>query len=271
MKTLMMFPVYYRGAKAPEYRSECFEPVMAGDDPHWAELTAHERILKEWLPVHRGECRYLGFCHYRRFPDFWRKHPSKYLPHVGFDRFARDFAVRYTEARIAPVIDGYDVIVPCPSRWGSEVTSNYQQYFLGGHPPKEIDRLIAIIRRDYPEMEEDLNAYLEGRKAYLWLQFVMRADWFEEFLVWQFDVLGKLAKEFDWTAPEYDTYEWRRAPAYLAERFINVFINHKLRVSGGRLLERQCVFLVPDEETRLAATLKRYLSFAIGRIRGSSV
>ena len=264
---LRVFPIYYRGAKAPEYRSDCFEPVMAGDDPHWAELTAHERILREWLPSHPNE-HYLGFCHYRRFPDFWRGRPSKYLPHVGFDRFARDFAERYAEARILPIIDGYDVIVPCPSRWSKDVTSNYQQYFLGGHPPKDIDKLIAIIRRDYPQMISDLDEYLNGRKAYLWLQFIMRADWFREFLTWEFDILRKLERECDWAGPEYQTYSTIRAPAFLAERFFNVFILHKLRTCGGKLLERQCVFLVPDAETRLVATVGRYADFAVNTLKG---
>lgn len=257
---IKIFPIYYRGAQAPEYRSDVFEPMMAGDDPHWAELTVHARILSEWLPAH-PEATYVGFCHYRRFPDFWRRRPSVYLPHVGFRRFAKGFAARYTAARILPVIDGYDAIVPMPARWDRRVASNYEQYVNAGHPRRELDLLIGIVRRDYPEMVPDLEAYLGDRRAYLWLQFVLRRDWFAEYLRWELDILHKLARQCDWNGPGYDTYETSRVPAYLAERFFNVFLRHKLRVSGGRLLERQCVFLVDDRETGLVATVRRYALF----------
>jgi hypothetical protein len=233
---------------------------MADDDPCWAELTVHEHILKEYMPKCTSE-RFLGFCHYRRFPDFWRKRPSKFLAHVGFKKFTEDFSSKYSEKNILKIIDGYDVVVPCPSRWNRTVKSNYQQYLASGHPPRELDRLIEIIRCDYPHMEEDMDLYLNGRKAYLWLQFIMRRDWFEEFLVWEFDILKKLEKGFDWRSSEYQTYARRRVPAFLAERFFNVFINHKMRTYGGRLLERQCLFLVPDGELGFANEIKRHANF----------
>lgn len=262
---IKIFPIYYRGAQAPDYRSDAFEPILAGDDPHWAELTAHERILKDWLPAH-PEVSFVGFCHYRRFPDFWRRRPSVYLPHVGFNRFARDFAVRYTQNRILPVISGFDAIVPRPYRRSRGIRSNYEQYVRSNHPRKEIDLLIAIVRRDYPEMVVDMEAYLRDCRAYLWLQFVLRRDWFEEFLRWEMDILHKLERECDWNGPGYDTYETRRAPAYLAERFFNVFLRYKLRTCGGRLLERQCVFLVDDREAGVMGTIRRFASFVCARV-----
>ena len=259
---LKVFAIHYKGVLAPKCRSDCFEPFIADDDPCWAELTAHEHILKEYLPQFTNE-KFLGFCHYRRFPDFWRKRPSKFLPHIGFKKFAEDFSSKYAEKNILSVIDGYDVVVPCPCRWGYGVKSNLQQYLISGHPPRELDRLIEIIRCDYPQMVEDLDLYLNGRKAYLWLQFIMRRDWFKEFLVWEFEILKKLEKSFNWQSKEYHTYARRRVPAFLAERFFNVFLNHKMRTCRGKLLERQCLFLGPDEELGLVNEMKRYSNFLL--------
>ena len=289
MSRLKIFVVYYGQKPIPLYRSDCVEPIQAGcaldgsregalrDDLGdnisgknrvWAELTAHWWLWKNYLPVH-PELEYVGFCHYRRFLDFTHAPKNLYLKHVSFTRFARGFAERYAEANILPVINagGFDVVVPAPSRFARDVKSNYEQYIHGGHSPKDLDSLMKIIRSDYPDYVPDMEAYLNGRHAYLWLQFVMRRDWTMEYLQWQFEVLSKLEKISDWTADA--AYSLVRSPAFLAERFFNVWLGHKLRTHGGKLLERQCLFLVPEEECRLGFQVKRYWNFFLERCRGA--
>ena len=280
---IKIFPIYYVGATAPVYRSDCFEPILAGaaaaldrhdmlrDDSgenisgknlHWAELTAHYWVLKNYLSAHPEE-QYLGFCHYRRFPDFDRRWPSKYLPHIGFRKFEKRFAERYAEDRVFPVIDGYDVIVPVRCRMNRAYKSVRDQYYKN-HSVPDLERLIAIIRRDYPEMVPDMEEYLDGRISHEWLNFIMRREWFEAYLRWEIDIFEKLERQNDWDGPEYQTYMTQRAPAYLAERFFNVFVRHRMRTLGGRQLVRQCIFLVPDEDLRLGPQIRRYWEFLFG-------
>ncbi len=45
----------------------------------------------------------------------------------------------------------------------------------------------------------------------------------------------------DWT--QYAEYSTQRTPAYLIERFINVWINHKVRIEGIKVLERKSYLL----------------------------
>ena len=166
-----------------------------------------------------------------------------------------------------PCIDagGFDVVVPAPSRFGRNVGSCYEQYAMGGHSMRDLDALMKIVRSDYADYAPDMEAWLNGRHAYLWLQFVMRRDWAMEYLAWQFDILQKLESVSVW--PDDATYSLVRSPAFLAERFFNVWLGHKLRTEGGKLLERQCLFLVPDAELRLVPQLKRYANFAIDAVR----
>ena len=279
MSKLKLFVIYYGDRKLPLYRSDCVEPIQAGsvisgprenalrDDVGenisvknrvWAELTAHYWIWKNYLPQH-PELDYVGFCHYRRFLDFVRAPRNLYLKHISFGRFAAGFDERYSSERILPEIEGFDVVVPAPSRFARDVKSNYDQYFKGGHSPKDIASLIEIIKSEYPDYVPDMEGYLNSRKAYLWLQFVMRRDWMMEYLEWQFDILSKLEAVSEW--PDDAPYSLIRSPAFLAERFFNVWLGHKLRTAGGKLLERQCLFLVPEEECRLSFVVKRYWNF----------
>ena len=287
MSRLKIFSVYYGQNPVPLYRSDCVEPIQAGcavsglregmlrDDVGdnisaknrvWAELTAHYWLWKNHLPAH-AELDYVGMCHYRRFLDFARAPRNLHLKHVAFGRFARGFAERYSEANVMPCIDagGFDVVVPAPARLARNVRSCYEQYVMGGHSVRDLDALMKIVRSDYADYVPDMEAWLNGRHAYLWLQFVMRRDWAMEYLAWQFDILQKLESVSAW--PDDAQYSLVRSPAFLAERFFNVWLGHKLRTEGGKLLERQCLFLVPDEELRLMPQLKRYANFAMEAVR----
>ena len=284
MNSVAIFCIYYGQKELPLYSSDCIFPIQAGsaiygpragalrDDEGenisiknrvWAELTAHYWIWKHYLPFH-PKLKYVGFCHYRRFFDFARP-ASKYLPHLGFNRFSKGFSERYSEKRILSAVGDADIIVPAPSRYSRMLKTNLDHYRYGGHSEKDLRALIEIIKRDHPDYVEDVEAFLSSRIEHIWLQVLMRRDWMMEFLTWQFDILMKLEKVSNW--PEDAPFALVRSPAFLAERFLDVWIRHKLRTDGGDLQERQCLFLVPDEDLRLLPQIKRYANFAIDAVR----
>ena len=116
--------------------------------------------------------------------------------------------------------------------------SIYEQYCTA-HPKEAIDKLIKIVKRDYPEYVETMNETLFGKKIYYCLNFIMEKELFEEYFNWIYDILIKLEQEDDLEAyyKKNPDYNYIKIPAYLAERFINVWINHKIKTCNIKILE----------------------------------
>ena len=280
-----IFCIYHGSVELPIFATDCIQPIQSGtaingvrkgawrDDigdnisdknPVWAELCVHYWVLKNWL-VQNPQVSHVGFCHYRRHINFRaapisrfaivRKLFSHALLFEDQRRFSARFHKAYTQSAVSRCIIGYDVILPGKSYLKQSIVA---QYACAGHSLEDIDKLIAIIRRRHPDYSVDMDAFLNGNTAYLWLNFVMRREWLIEFLEWEFDVLTELERESDWAhEASQDSYALARIPAFLAERFFNVWLMHKLRVDGGRLLERQGVMLVNDSRGFFSLNIAR--------------
>ena len=271
---LKIFCIYHGTDKLPLFKSDCIQPIQSGsaitgvrqgawrDDtgdnishknPTWAELCVHYWVLKNYLAENKDE-GYIGFCHYRRFLDFRFAPLSRFamirrlfvtmVLYKNFSHFATTFPNRYSRHEISRRINGYDVILPGQMNLKQTVLS---QYLNEGHSKVDIENAMLIVKALHPDYSPDIDAVLYGKKAYFWLNFIMRREWMLEFLKWEFEVLFKLEKISDWGQCEArDSYALARTPAFLAERLINVWLTHKLRVDGGKVLERQGLLLVND-------------------------
>lgn len=293
MGKLKIFCIYYGQSQVPLYRSDCIEPIQAGcalfgerpgalrDDTgdnisvrnrEWAELTAHYWVLRNWL-LQNKDVEYVGFCHYRRFLDF-NSGPltrfrllRRFIPfgakYVSFKKFSTYFGSKYIEKKIYPVVNGYDIITT--GKVYFPTMDIYGQYIYSGHPDAELQRLKAIIREGWPDYVDDMERFFSGNEAYMWMNFIMKRSWLQEYLEWQFAILNKLEATSDWEHLNMEVWASARPAAFLAERFINVWIWHKLRTENTKILERQLIKLVDDNDkpsyaSRLYGLLKRLLN-----------
>ncbi len=118
--------------------------------------------------------------------------------------------------------------------------STYSQ-FINSHPKNFINKAQEIIKHDYPEYEPFMNDFLSGNKLYLCLNFVMKTELFDDWCKWIFDILFKLEKEIDLTV--YNEYHTVRGPAFLAERFFNVWLLYQIKTKNIKILNRQSYIL----------------------------
>lgn len=207
----------------------------------WAELTGQYWVLKNYIPQNPN-LEYVGFCHYRRFFDILNKKKQKAYKKIYWENFSKKFDKNNNAEKIYERINDYDIIMP-HLQTNKEGTI-YEQYCTA-HPKEAIDKLIEIVKRDYPEYVDTMNETLFGKKSYYCLNFIIKKELFEEYFNWIYDLLTKLDSE-DNLLEYYEknpNYNYIKIPAYLAERFINVWINHKIKTSGIKILEANTFLL----------------------------
>lgn len=262
MGRIKVFVLYHK--RAPVFRSDCFEPLQTGcanatealgflrDDDgenisekndRYAELTGNYWVWKNYLPQH-PEIEYVGFCHYRRFLDFWKRSASDvavFGRDISYAKFARSFARKYTETGLASAIRGYDVVVPSVSSVGQYGMTNRDQYLKSGHPAQALDRFVAIIHARCPEYDPDVEWFLNGGCARNCLNYLMRRELFESFMAWLFPLVDEFTAVFDWRGCV--RYEESKLPAFLAERFFNVWLRRECRLRSVKILTVEGIVL----------------------------
>lgn len=209
---------------------------IAHKNSNYGELSGHYWVWKNFLQSTDAE--YIGFCHYRRFLDFnitkMESAPFKPIFRTKFERIFK----KYTEENILKCIDGYDIILPNKIFFQGIV---YAQY-LRWHPQDDMNFALRIIRKYYPNYVEDAMKTMGSHEMYSCLNFVMKKELFEEYAEWMFGVLQYLEVLTDWS--KYTDYLDIRTPAYIAERFFNIWIEHQIRVKNIKILNTSSFYII---------------------------
>ena len=274
--SIKIFCIYHKSSEI--FKSEVIEPIQTGCEfsdldlgilkdnsgdniaklnPYYGEMTAWYWVWKNYLKRNL-QVEYIGFCHYRRFLNFSKKETRKqpFSYRISYKKFAKTLSKNYCEKNIMPHISNYDIILPQKNRFNKSIYAQYVDF----HPKQEIDKLINIIKDNYPDYVYDMKKYLNGTTGYFCLNFLMKKECFEEFMSWVFDILKKLNDVSDWV--EYSNYNSIRTPAYLIERFMNVWINHKIRVQGLKILERRS-YMLCDSMIKIFGVKAKKLLFKV--------
>ena len=264
MSFTKVFVVY--SSAHPVFKNRVFEPIQTGhavsevnldmlhDDmgvdnisaknPYYGELTAWYWVLKNYLPAH-PEVTHVGFCHYRRFIDF-HSGPKFVGPFIqrSYSDFAEHFVLEYDPGVIEQVVSRADIVVPgaenffklrpCP--W--YLPTMYNQFQASGHVMAAFRCGLRQIARTNKGSRPVIDHFLRGMKMRICLNFIMRRELFIDLAEWMFAILKDMEKQFDWTV--YQGYSTVRTPAYLAERFFNIWLalhpDLKIQDQGAFLL-----------------------------------
>lgn len=252
-----IFSVYYK--PAPVFESNVFQPIYNGSvnfalpadaltdntgdnispkNPHWGELTQNYWVWKNYMPT--STAKYIGFCHYRRFLDFnMSKISSEPLFPIFINNFPKMFEM-YTEENIMKAIEGYDIVIPNKFDCGASV---YDQY-LAWHPKKDLDLALDVLKELYPEYMPTAEEFLKSTSMYICFNYVMKKELVEEFFEWIFNILNTLEKRCSWN--EYTEYFQIRMPAFLAERFFNIWLDYNVKKRGLKVLNSTNILISYD-------------------------
>lgn len=171
---------------------------ISDKNPYYCELTG---VYLAWKHV---KADYVGLAHYRR--HFRGKGKG--------DAFSRILTAKEADA----LLDDCDVLLP--RRRHYYIETNRSQY-VHAHHPEGLEAAENVIKEKYPDYAEAFAHVMSRTSGHRFNMFIMRADLFDSYCTWLFDVLGETEKRLDisgWSASEQRIY------GYIAERLIDVWL-----------------------------------------------
>ncbi len=264
-QNIKLFCLYHYNDSFPVFRSDIYEPLQTGCDnmdfrfdclgdhkgdnisaknEHYAELTGHYWVWKNWLPKNK-KYDYVGFVHHYRHFDFVGKQEEKHvfapLPLSSF----KQMFMKYNSESL--FLDGADVYVPKELDLGESCFEQYCRY----HPRKFYEKFEEIMGRKYPQYVPYLYVLRQRNKGYFCNMFIMRPKLLKIYESWLFDILFELEKEVDY---EHETIAWdslKRFPAFMSERFFNVWLCYQMQQKGIVVRELNTYKLTQEEKTEV--------------------
>lgn len=209
---------------------------IAYKNEYYGELAGHYWVWKNFLP--NTDIEYIGFCHYRRFLNFGIT-PMQQVPFKPI--LASDFKKvfpKYTEENILNCIDGYDIVLPYPQRFSGMLYSQY----LSWHPKDDMNLALNTIRDSFPEYAKTALDVMSKNQMHSCLNFIMKKELLNDYFEWIFALLGILENKTDWT--KYKDYRKIRTPAFIAERFFNIWLAHVITEKKLKVLNTTSNILV---------------------------
>lgn len=220
---------------------------IADRNKHYGELSGHYWVWKNYIPTCDAE--YIGYCHYRRFLDFGFTE-TEGLPFkpTDIDEFKETFK-NYSEENILQKIDKYDIVLPQKFLFNGRVYDQYTKF----HPQEDMNIALNILGENYPEYAESAMKVMAEEELYTCMHFIMKKELFCQYQEWIFNILTRLEKKSDWS--KYTDYYTIRTPAYIAERFFNIWLMYNIEKQGLKVLNTTSVLLVGEGYGELSPEL----------------
>lgn len=183
-------------------------------NPYFCELTGLYWI---WKNV---RANYYGLVHYRRYFKPIRDKPV--ISVAGQD-------VAASEALLTLLGDADIVLSKKRNYWVESIERHYSH----AHNISDLQALRVIMKECQPEYLPTLERVLKGRSLALYNMFVMPSERFDQYCSWLFSLLIPLKDRIPYQ--EYGPYQ-RRVFGFLAERLLNVWVEHNIQKSRIRYM-----------------------------------
>ena len=219
----------YVGAYKQKERRDgyCYDDV--GDNISIKNNTYCELTGLYWMWKNCKD-EYKGLVHYRRF----------------FTSNSLSANIKYflDEKKLQAKLQGYDILVG--ERIYLSENSVYDDYAVY-HYKKDIDNLIELIRRDFPEYSSALDTVLKKNYYNPTNIFYCKSTVMDDYCEWLFEVLTRFERITD--ISEYNVQQ-ARIFGFVAERLLNVWIEK------NKLKQREVLVIQTDSRFRLRVRKK---------------
>ena len=227
-ESALLQPIQVGAAKAKTH----FEGMLhddTGDNISLKNSSYCEGTGQYWA-WKNADADYYGFFHYRRYFNFSdTQYPTKHEPFIFGDVVLQDNRTRnlarigFNDENVASVIENYDFIASQPTTDPFKQTI-YQQYCSSvGHHKEDLDTVLDIVAKTYPDISKSVNEYMNLTWGYFCNMFIMRKDLFQDYSAFLFDVLAQHEQLCDFS--DYAPVD-ARVSGYLAERLCGAYLYH---------------------------------------------
>ena len=259
LRNKYVYPVQVGTALAQERFEDMYhddEGVNISDlNPMYCELTAQ---YWAWKNI---EADYYGFMHYRRYFSL----NSDLFPEDQYGNVVENCIsestiqkLHLTEKDIENIVPRYDVITLIPnemSKLGGETVYEHAQKASPFHRMEDLEEIISIINKKYPEFSKVTQEYLNGTKGYFCNMYIMKKQIFNDYCAWLFDILDTHRKQKSFDDYSVDEY---RVSGFWAERLWGIYYTYlKENKSDIKFKEVQKTFFVnTNDNTSLKPAFK---------------
>ncbi|WP_428305406.1 DUF4422 domain-containing protein [Lacipirellula sp.] len=179
---------------------------------------------------------FYGVMHYRRFLNLLE--PIGRSDFIG-DRSLAIESLGLDEHTVLDTMARHDIVVPVKTNlqaagMGQSVASQYESVHFASDLKLCRDAIASIS----PEYIAAYDEVMHGHEACFYNMFIMRACLFNQYCTWLFGLLFSIETAMNLSTR--DRYQ-QRAPAFLSERLLNVFLNHRSKCGSLSCFERQVV------------------------------
>jgi hypothetical protein len=213
-------------------------------NPMYCEMSA-----MYWAWKNAPKTDYIGFFHYRRLFNFGSPlAPDAHWSERNFFDFKPETMARFgwDYETILKSIDGADIVMPHiedvqrPPEW-KEPGTLYEHY-RNCHISRDINLTMQVIKELYPEYSAITEKVMGSNRGYFCHMYIMRWEYFQEYMQWLFDITMATTNRIDLSAPIYkfNAHE-RRVSGFIGERIINIWVEQK-RHEGAKIMELERLF-----------------------------
>ena len=173
-------------------------------------LTAYYWVWKHYKEI--GDPKYIGFAAHRKW--LW-VNPSGYKRFLGVTN-------EESERAYLNILKRHKVITYW---WGADLYNHYKEV----HVISDLDVMIKIIKREYPEMSEVVDEVLfdQEHNHSLWNFWIMEKELAFDYFEKLFHVISEVEKEIGEEIKQRD-FSTRRAYGHLAERFFSIWLEYQV-------------------------------------------
>ena len=186
----------------------------------YCELTA---LFWAWKNY---ESEYYGLFHYRRYLILSKRMINDYkgnkyrIPYKIYKKPNLETLKRINDCNeeIQNLVEQYDIIMPIGENMHVTV---YEHYISAiNHRRQDIDIIVNIISKEFPQYIEAMNKYLNGKYHYFGNIFICNKEILDSYCKWLFTILAKYDEQKNITG--YNEQEIR-VDGYLAERLLGIY------------------------------------------------
>lgn len=192
---------------------------------------------------------YYGCFHHRRYLNFSKTvYPEDGWGNIAYHRQLDNSILEELEINesTAELIEKYDAIVPRRRVLPENEVSIYKQYCGGpGQHKEDLDCAISVISERYPEYKQTAIDYLQSNCSYDCNMYILKADLFNDYMSFLFDILFEVEKRRDFSL--YNMNE-TRVLGFLAERLFGIWFVYNSYARKLKTLELQKTLFYKTEK-----------------------
>ncbi|KXB63944.1 DUF4422 domain-containing protein [Olsenella sp. DNF00959] len=208
------------------------KPYWMPDDPVfrpcWAGAALHaDGIPENWARDNEGEGISQKNRNYCELTVLWWAWKNLRADYLGLAHYRRYFASAQTGEKKSRIASGDYLMgqldkapVILPKKRNYLIETNYSQY-VHAHHEEDLAQTRAILEERYPSYLAAYDASMGRTTGHRFNMFVMRADLFDSYCEWLFDVLGELERRLDISG--YSDYD-KRVYGFVSERLLDPWI-----------------------------------------------